>query len=124
MLKASEFRYYRIGLCPAKYTRYVYNAGFRAVRRTFFYTQTEHTYYLPKVVLSKPPVDIAQQVIQDMQARREFGIKKYGRPVLPHNGRHALKDAYEEVLDLAVYLKQQLVEDGQTQPSIPGDVKK
>lgn len=66
--------------------------------------------------------DVAQQVINDMQSRREFGIKKYGRPATPHNGRHALKDAYEEVLDLAVYLKQQLLEDGQSGVHVPGDV--
>ena len=53
-------------------------------------------------------------VQQDLQARLEFGIAKYGQPLQPFNGRDALKDAYEEILDLAVYLRQQLWErDGE-----------
>ncbi len=44
-------------------------------------------------------------VMQDMQARHEIGIKRYGTPLQPHNGRDMLRDAYEEVLDLAVYLR-------------------
>lgn len=50
-------------------------------------------------------------VIRDMEARRQFGLKKYGRPVHPHNGRNALQDAYEEQLDQAVYLRQALAEE-------------
>jgi hypothetical protein len=49
-------------------------------------------------------------VIEDMKARDEFGRRKYGCPVQPFNGRDALQDAYEEALDLAVYLKQAIVE--------------
>lgn len=56
-----------------------------------------------------PPV--WECVIQDMLARNEFGKTKYGTPLQANNGRNALKDAYEEVLDLAVYLKQKLLEE-------------
>lgn len=49
-------------------------------------------------------------VIEDMQTRRTFGLEKYGTLLQPFNGRNALKDAYEEVLDLAVYLRQKLYE--------------
>ena len=49
-------------------------------------------------------------VVQDMQARHELGIKRYGTPLQPFNGRDALKDAYEEALDLAVYLRQAIYE--------------
>lgn len=55
--------------------------------------------------------DLWLEVIKDMEARRLLGIQRYGRPVVPNNGRRALQDAYEEVLDLAVYLKQKLTED-------------
>ena len=55
--------------------------------------------------------DIQSQVIADIEARREVGIKRYGTALQPHNGRDALVDAYEEVLDLACYLKQRIVED-------------
>ena len=50
-------------------------------------------------------------VIQDMAARKQFGLDKYGTPLQPFNGRKALKDAYEEILDLAVYLRQRLYEE-------------
>lgn len=49
-------------------------------------------------------------VIEDMQQRHEFGKRKYGVGLQPHNGRDALKDAYEEVLDLAVYLRTTIYE--------------
>ncbi len=45
-----------------------------------------------------------------MEVRREMGIAKYGTPLQPHNGGNALVDAYQEVLDLAVYLKQKIIE--------------
>ena len=49
-------------------------------------------------------------VMADMQARHELGIKRYGTPLQPHNGRDALRDAYEEALDLAVYLRTAIYE--------------
>jgi CobQ-like glutamine amidotransferase family enzyme len=54
---------------------------------------------------------ISDMVIEDMAKRAEFGLRKYGTKLQAHNGRDALQDAYEEVLDLCVYLKQRLVED-------------
>jgi hypothetical protein len=45
-------------------------------------------------------------VCADMMARDAFGRAKYGTPLQPFNGRDALTDAYQEALDLAVYLKQ------------------
>lgn len=50
-------------------------------------------------------------LLEDMVKREAFGLKKYNRYVLPFNGRNALQDAYEEVLDLCVYLKQALLEE-------------
>lgn len=53
-------------------------------------------------------------VIADMRARDEFGVKKYGTHLQPHNGRDALVDAYQEILDAAVYMRQMIFErDGQ-----------
>lgn len=49
-------------------------------------------------------------VMQDMQARDTIGRERYGTPLQPHNGRDALTDAYQEALDLAVYLRQALYE--------------
>lgn len=44
-------------------------------------------------------------VAADMQERKAFGLRKYGVTLQAHNGRDTLQDAYEEVLDLAVYLR-------------------
>ncbi len=54
--------------------------------------------------------DVWELVMADMKARREFGIAKYGTPLQANNGRDALKDAYEEALDLCVYLRQAMEE--------------
>ena len=45
-------------------------------------------------------------VIQDMRDRNNFGIRKYGTALQAFNGRNSAIDAYQEVLDLAVYLRQ------------------
>lgn len=49
-------------------------------------------------------------VISDMAARNTFGRNKYGVPLQPGNGRDALMDAYEEALDLCVYLRTAIYE--------------
>lgn len=59
-------------------------------------------------IMGKP----LEQVKLDMQARHDFGTKKYGTSLQPHNGRDALKDAYDELLDGQVYLRQKLFEMG------------
>lgn len=45
-----------------------------------------------------------------MEERERFGILKYGTPVQAGNGRDALVDAYQEALDLCVYLRQAIEE--------------
>jgi hypothetical protein len=49
-------------------------------------------------------------VLKDMEERRLHGIEKYRLPVQPHNGRDPLVDAYQEALDLCVYLRQAIEE--------------
>lgn len=49
-------------------------------------------------------------VIKDMEARHQEGMRKYKTPLQPLNGRNAIVDGYQEVLDLAVY-QRQLVEE-------------
>jgi hypothetical protein len=48
---------------------------------------------------------IQDMVVEDIVERKEHGIRKYGTPVQADNGRSMLQDAYEETLDLAVYLR-------------------
>lgn len=50
-------------------------------------------------------------VIEDMRKRAEVGKSRYGTYLRTHNGRDALRDAYEEAMDLCMYLKQLMLED-------------
>jgi hypothetical protein len=50
-------------------------------------------------------------IADDIAARRELGISRYGTPLSANNGRDALVDAYQEVLDLLVYLAQDDIEN-------------
>lgn len=46
----------------------------------------------------------------DLETRERIGRQRYGTALQPHNGRDALRDAYEEALDLACYLRQAIAE--------------
>ncbi len=41
----------------------------------------------------------------DLSQRMQLGIDRYGTLLRPFNGRSSARDAYEEVLDLAAYLR-------------------
>jgi hypothetical protein len=47
-------------------------------------------------------------VIADMRERDRIGRRKYGTPLQPCNGRDSLVDAYQEALDLCVYLRNEI----------------
>ena len=49
-------------------------------------------------------------VMEDMKSRDYMGYQHYGTRLQPFNGRDVLKDAYQEALDLAVYLRQAIFE--------------
>lgn len=53
---------------------------------------------------------IVDLVLADLVERKAEGVRRYGVPLQAFNGRCALQDAYEEALDLAVYLRQVLEE--------------
>jgi hypothetical protein len=53
---------------------------------------------------------IWEMVIADMQERDRVGRQRYGTPLQANNGRDALLDAYQEALDLVVYLRQAIEE--------------
>ena len=58
-------------------------------------------------------MDIAKMVQEDIEARAQLGEKKYGGRLevgSRNNMISPLQNAYEEVLDLALYLKQELLE--------------
>lgn len=54
--------------------------------------------------------EVLPSVLADLGARVAKGAAQYGEPLTTHNGRDPLLDAYEEALDLALYLKQALME--------------
>ena len=55
-------------------------------------------------------VDIANCLCKDIQDRATLGEERYGERLQPFNGRSALVDAYQESLDLPMYLRQ-LIEE-------------
>ena len=59
--------------------------------------------------------DIASLVCRDIELRADLGKKRYGKRLQSCNGRDALVDAYQEALDLAMYLRQ-LIEERITKP--------
>ncbi len=56
----------------------------------------------PRPGIAPHTVDLVQA---DLVARKAFGLAKYGVPHQADNGRDHLLDAYEESLDLAIYLR-------------------
>lgn len=64
----------------------------------------------PSPVSTDRSKSVTDQVVADLQFRRSQGIIKYGRELQSFNGRDALMDAYQEALDLAVYLRQAIME--------------
>ena len=59
---------------------------------------------------SEGTVNILPLVVADLHAREKVGIVKYGTPLQANNGRDALMDAYQEALDLCMYLRQAICE--------------
>lgn len=55
--------------------------------------------------------DITELVVRDLAERKAAGTKKYGQPLRAFNGRRALVDAYQESIDLTLYLRQQITEN-------------
>jgi hypothetical protein len=67
----------------------------------------------------RPPIPndrraVWELVVEDMRDRDAAGRSKYGTPLQPFNGRDALVDAYQECLDLCVYLRQKIEEQRAT----------
>lgn len=63
----------------------------------------------PALTLNTNPA-VWEIVIADMQERDKIGKQRYGTRLQPFNGRDALVDAYQEALDMVVYLRQAIYE--------------
>ena len=59
---------------------------------------------------AKGKLDVKDFVLKDLQDRIEMGEKKYNTTLQTFNGRDALWDAYQEALDLVMYLRQAILE--------------
>jgi hypothetical protein len=46
----------------------------------------------------------------DLETREQIGVERYGTALQPNNGRDALRDLYEELLDAACYARQAIEE--------------
>lgn len=51
-----------------------------------------------------------EMVIEDLKARLKLGMERYGVGLQPFNGRNSLQDLYEEILDGAVYVRNEMRE--------------
>lgn len=63
-----------------------------------------------KDVIDSSGSQTAFRMTRDLMARAEMGRAKYGVMLHTCNGRDALMDAYQEALDLVMYMRQKLAE--------------
>lgn len=59
----------------------------------------------PMIIRELGESETDRLVAADMLSRHEFGVAKYGVPLVASNGRDHLADAYQEALDGVVYLR-------------------
>lgn len=68
-----------------------------------------------KAATPQPPphsgkLTVIDYVLADMTERAAAGVRKYETHLQTHNGRDALWDAYQEAMDLCMYLRQAILE--------------
>jgi hypothetical protein len=73
----------------------------------------EHNATDPQPKPNNSGMSIVPLVIHDLELRRLLGIKKYGDELRVNNGRDALIDAYQEALDLCIYLRQKIEQENE-----------
>ena len=54
--------------------------------------------------------DVTDLLLEDLKARRAKYAPIYGEALTTHNGRNVLVDAYQESMDLCLYLRQEVQE--------------
>ncbi len=62
------------------------------------------------------PEPLRALVLDDITAREQVGVARYGVALQAHNGRDYLRDLYEEILDGTLYARQGIAETTE-----PGD---
>lgn len=79
--------------------------GERQTLPVTFMVPDAHEQPLPVVRNRDGQLSCQDLVIADIEARKAVGMERYGVLLYPNNGRDTLQDAYEEALDLTVYLR-------------------
>lgn len=51
---------------------------------------------------------ITLDVIKDLKEREQFGALKYGKFLTPHSNEDMMQHLYEELLDAALYIKNEM----------------
>jgi len=51
---------------------------------------------------------ITLAVIKDLKEREQFGALKYGKFLTPHSNENMMQHLYEELLDAALYIKNEM----------------
>jgi len=75
----------------------------------------------PKPKTTEHSQEVLPRLLQRIEARRHKGMEEYGTPLKTFNGRRSLYDALDEVLDLAQYLQQEIMEREKLVDLITGD---
>ena len=83
---------------------------------------SENTMTAPSLLDER--VEVLPLVIDDLESRIAGGAKQYGEPLTTHNGRDTLWDAYEEALDLCLYLRQTIEERRSHHAALAGMAKR
>jgi len=63
-------------------------------------------------------VEVGELVLSDMRDRIALGQERYGSKLKTFNGRDALVDAYQEAIDLVMYLRQEIEERNSAQEAV------
>jgi hypothetical protein len=61
---------------------------------------------------------VVHWVTEDLRARKELGLARYGQPLQVSNGRDPLQDSYDEVLDGMVYTLQAIYSEEPGAPNV------
>lgn len=64
----------------------------------------------PQVMPQSGREDVLPYILRDLTDRAEMGKAKYGTYLQTHNGRSALLDLYQELLDATMYIRQEIIE--------------
>lgn len=64
----------------------------------------------PKPISGDGSALVLPHVLADLQARADWGLAKYQTYLRTHNGRDAMVDLYQELLDAVMYVKQVMLE--------------